>query len=253
MKKFTMILISVFMMGSLIAQQAEGPAGNYGSLGASASVLYSQMNPYTGGAHGGVVASQQFTDINNDIAQVADDFMVPAGMTWNITDISVFGNYFGDSTGPATSFQVQIYSDNAGLPGSIISDQNIAMWSENGGVFAFGLTTPVSLTTGHYWVSVYSVQDYTEDGQWGWSWNADDQINTEVSNMDPNNVLSENWPVTWTNGTVTWPQHSSLDVCFELQGDESTTPVIPVSNWAIVLGVFLIGAFMVIRYRRTLA
>ena len=79
MKKFTLILISVFMMGSLMAQQAEGPAGTYGSFGASASVLYTQMNPYTGGTHGGVVASQQFTDINNDIAQVADDFLYRQG------------------------------------------------------------------------------------------------------------------------------------------------------------------------------
>ena len=173
-------------------------------------------------------------------------------MTWEITDVSVYGNYFGNPAGIATSFQVQIYSDNAGLPGSIISDQNIAMWSESGNKFGFTLPSSVSLTTGHYWVSVYSVQDYSQAGQWGWSWSDDAQINTEVANQDPNNVLSLNWPVTWTNGTVTWPQHTSLDVCFELQGNESPTPV-PVSNWAIVLGVFLIGAFMIVRYKRTLA
>ena len=30
-------------------------------------------------------------------------------------------------------------------------------------------------------------------------------------------------------------------------------PVVPVSNWAIILGVLLIGAFIVVRYRTRLA
>ena len=43
MKKFTLILISVFMMGSLMAQTGLGPLKSYNYMGSQANALYSQM------------------------------------------------------------------------------------------------------------------------------------------------------------------------------------------------------------------
>lgn len=39
----------------------------------------------------------------------------------------------------------------------------------------------------------------------------------------------------------------------EMYYDDATAPFVPISNWAMVLGAVLIGAFIVVRYRRRLA
>src|SRR5262245_20071286 len=49
--------------------------------------------------------------------QGADDFVVPAGETWNIDEVDVKGVYF-NGAGPSATFNVFIYSDSSGLPGT---------------------------------------------------------------------------------------------------------------------------------------
>ena len=257
MKKFTLILISVFMMGSLMAQTGLGPLKSYNYMGSQANALYSQMNPQPQTYS---VVSQQFTDKNNKVAQDADDFVVPAGKTWNISSVTVLGNYFNGGTGnppnfgPADSFIIQIFEDNNGLPGATpVFEESALQYSELNGVFTIAPTNPIQLMSGTYWISVVAIMSYNEKGEWGWAWNKDPQAGMEFVNQDPNGALDGNpWPASWAPASTTWPGQVQYDLCFQLDGSEVTTSV-PVSNWAIVLGVFLIGAFMVVRYRRTLA
>src|SRR5262245_59408012 len=64
--------------------------------------------------------SQDFeTALDNFDAQGADDFIVPAGETWNITEVDVYGDYSAASA-PSESFHVFIYQDSAGLPGPVV-------------------------------------------------------------------------------------------------------------------------------------
>jgi len=256
MKKFTLILISVFMMGSLMAQTGLGPLSSYNYMGSQANTLYSQMNPQPQTYS---VVSQQFTDFGNSIAQDADDFVVPMGKTWNITGISVLGNYFFDGggnppspLGPADSFILQIYSDNSGVPGAApLFEQTGLTYSEMSGVFSLDLASPIQLAEGTYWISVVATMGYASNGEWGWAWNKDPQVGMEFVNQDPDGILSDPWPASWAPASGTWAGQTQYDLCFSIDGDEMTS--VPVSNWAIVLGVFLIGAFIVVRYRRTLA
>ncbi len=257
MKKFTLILISVFMMGSLMAQTGMGPLTTYNSMGSQSIALYSQMNPQPASYS---VVSQQFTDYSNYIAQDADDFVVPTGKTWNITSIEVLGNYFADGTpqppalGPADSFILQIYADNSGLPAATpLFEQTGLTYSEASGLFQLNLSSPIQLTAGTYWISVVATMSFTDKGEWGWAWNQDPQIGGQFVNQDPDQVIDPpgSWPASWASASGTWPSQSQYDLCFSIIGNE-VAPV-PVSNWAIILGVFLIGVFMVIRYRRTLA
>jgi len=257
MKKFTLILISVFMMGSLMAQTGMGPLTTYNSMGSQSIALYSQMNPQPASYS---VASQQFTDYSNFIAQDADDFVVPAGKTWSITSIEVLGNYFAGGSsaplplGPADSFILQIYADNSGLPAATpLFEQTGLSYSETSGLFHIDLSSAIALPEGTYWISVVATMSYTNEGEWGWAWNQDAQIGGQFVNQDPDQIIDPagSWPVSWASASGTWPNQSQYDLCFSLIGDE-VAPV-PVSNWAIILGVFLIGVFMVIRYRRTLA
>src|ERR1041384_5778825 len=81
-------------------------------------VLYDQINnpaPTPGG-----VTSQDFeAALDTFDSFAADDFVVPAGQTWNITEVDVAGEY-SLSGGPAASFHVFFYSDSATLPGALV-------------------------------------------------------------------------------------------------------------------------------------
>ncbi len=257
MKKFTLILLSIFMMGSLMAQTGMGPLTTYNYMGSQDVALYTQMNPQPATYS---VVSQKFTDYSNKIAQDADDFVVPTGKTWNITGIEVLGNYFADGTpvppalGPADSFILQIYADNVGMPDAApLFEQTGLTYSELSGVFTLNLTSPIQLSEGTYWISVIATMSYTNNGEWGWAWNKDPQIGAQFVNQDPDQVIdpSGSWPVSWTSASVTWPNQTQYDLCFAIIGNE-VAPV-PVSNWAIVIGVLLIGVFIAVRYKRTLA
>jgi hypothetical protein len=49
--------------------------------------------------------SSTFTDSPSHNSDLADDFVVPSGQTWNVQSINADGLYF-NGTGPANSFSV---------------------------------------------------------------------------------------------------------------------------------------------------
>jgi hypothetical protein len=67
------------------------------------------------------IPSQDFeTALDFFDSQAADDFIVPIGQTWEVTEVDVLGEY--DSTGPAASFHVFFYENGAGdLPGTPVA------------------------------------------------------------------------------------------------------------------------------------
>ena len=76
-----------------------------------AVVLYDQLNnPGTF-----AVSSQEFPDLPASTDFAADDFVVPTGETWNITELDAEGAYLGP--GPADNFNVFFYSNSGSLPG----------------------------------------------------------------------------------------------------------------------------------------
>ena len=128
-------------------------------------VLYDQINnpaPTPGG-----VTSQDFEAVIDPFDSfAADDFVVPAGQTWNITEVDVAGEY-SVGGGPAASFNVVFYADSATLPGAVVATRAASTYT--GGANALITLTPaVVLTPGTYWVSVQARQDFTPAGQWFW-------------------------------------------------------------------------------------
>ena len=76
----------------------------------------------------------------------ADDFVVPGGQTWNITEVDVAGEY-SVACGPAASFNVFFYADSATLPGDVGCDPTSEPLT--GGANALiTLTSAVMLTPG---------------------------------------------------------------------------------------------------------
>src|SRR5207247_692403 len=105
--------------------------------------------------------------------QTADDFAVPAGQTWQVTEVDAQGVYF-NGNGPAASFNVFFYtsvvSGTYHVPGAPVYTATAQTYVNTAGVFAVTLSSPPSLPgPATYFVSAQARQDFTPNGQWGWT------------------------------------------------------------------------------------
>lgn len=126
-------------------------------------VLYDQFN----NAGANATNSQNYESANDRLDdELADDFIVPPGVSWTINQVDVSGAYISGS-GPASSVNVIFYTDGNSLPSTPVATQNNLAFT-NGPSFNIPLA-PVVLTPGHYWVSVVANMPYTPNGQWGWT------------------------------------------------------------------------------------
>lgn len=177
--------------------------------------LWNQMSSDAGTA----VNSQNYTSGNgsslND--QGADDFVIPRGKTWKITEIDVAGQYF-NGTGPATSENVIFYKNNNGIPGKPVKR---GTFNNLAGAYGpnFTLVLPgkgLQLRSGHYWVSVIANMGFYPVGEWGW----------EVNNLQHGyQAMWQNPPggiygicTTW--GTIENCVGVGPDLMFEMKGTE---------------------------------
>ena len=94
----------------------------------------------------------------------ADDFVVPAGQIWNVTEVDVIGES-SEPPAPPDSFHVFFYTDSGTLPGTLVASRLANPYS---GFFTFfiTLTSPVMLAEGTYWVSVQAREDFASSGEW---------------------------------------------------------------------------------------
>ena len=107
-------------------QQNTSRAGNaasaFGAVPlAPTAVLYDQMDnpaPTPGG-----VTSQDFeASFDQFDAWTADDFIVGAGLTWNITGVDVAGEY-GTTSGPRRASTSLLRRQRANLPGALLASR----------------------------------------------------------------------------------------------------------------------------------
>jgi hypothetical protein len=102
---------------------------------APADVLYDQYDNAGAYATSSQHFESGFASFNDELA---DDFEVPAGHAWSVSTIDVQGQYF-DGGGPATSFNVVFYADNANLPGAAISSRSALAYTRVDGDFTITL------------------------------------------------------------------------------------------------------------------
>ena len=128
-------------------------------------VLYDQYD----NASANATNSQQFEAAFSTFDDfTADDFVVPAGETWNVESIDADGIPFNCSGSCIPdNFNVFFYTDSAGLPGTQVYSATGQPFAQVGSTYSITLTVPASLTAGTYWVSVQAREDFTGNGQWG--------------------------------------------------------------------------------------
>ena len=189
MNRFT--LLGTIAVLPLIASSA---------LAGAPAVLWDQNT-----SSGGVVFSQTGS------TAAADDFVVPSGQTWLVTEMDVTGVYFNGS-GPAKSETVTFYTDKHGKPGRIKQGPFTLKCADNFGSFKCTLPTRVKLKSGTWWASLTTDLDFSQGGEWGWNTNATVQGNEAV------------WEDPGGDSCTTWtPLHvcfggSPADLAFQLLG-----------------------------------
>jgi hypothetical protein len=127
-------------------------------------VLYDQYD----NAGANATLSATFTDFPTFSSDLADDFVVPSGETWNVESIDADGIYF-NGPGPATDWNVFIYTDNAGVPGTQIYSTLNQPVTVNGTTFTVNLTPAAVLTEGTYWIEIQANMTFGTQGEWGWT------------------------------------------------------------------------------------
>lgn len=175
------------------------------AFAAKPTVLWNQNT-----TSGGTVSSE---NTEGSTTAGADDFTVPSGQAWLISEVDVTGVYF-DGSGPASSEVVTFYSDKKSLPHRVKKGPFTLNCADNNGSFQCTLPKRIKLKAGTWWVSVVANCDVgTCSGEWGWS------INTTVQGHE----------AAWENPTgsgacTSWqPLHvcfggPPLDLAFELRG-----------------------------------
>jgi hypothetical protein len=143
-------------------------------ISGGSTTLYDQ-NSNDAGA--GVVSQNFETEFDAYDSQAADDFVVPAGQVWVVSEVDVTGVYFSGS-GPAVSENVFFYKDKRGLPGREIGSCIGIVGKDTFGSFA--ISCKKRLRAGHYWVSVQVNMDFSSGGEWGWEGNTEQHGNPAV-------------------------------------------------------------------------
>jgi hypothetical protein len=203
-----------------LPRTSQNPLSNTGPIGAHVIVappdpkaprvvLYDQYD----NASANVTSSQDFEfDPFDD--ELADDFVVPGGQTWNVDTVEADGVYF-NGPGPAASFNVRFYLDSGGLPGTLVTERTGSAYVQGGSTFSITLSPPATLAAGTYWVSVQARLDFSPLGQWGWT-DRTLQSNQGAAWQNPGG----GWGVcpTWTRKTICIPTAGGPDQVYRLLG-----------------------------------
>ena len=159
--------------------------------------------------------SATFSDRPTLNADLADDFVVPGGQIWTVRSIDADGAYL-NFPGPANSWNVFIYADNAGLPGmQVYSILNTAV-TVNRTTFTVNLTPGAVLAGGTYWVEIQANVAGQGQQQWGWT-DRTVQSNQGAAWQNPGGGWG--FCPTWTRKTTCFaPPNSGPDQVFRLNG-----------------------------------
>jgi len=182
------------------------------------TVLYNQNSNFGYG-----IDSQNFTGGTSAYTDAAaDDFVIPAGRKWKITEVDVTGMYFNGS-GPAKSEVVTFYSDRKGYPDKPRGTYTLNC-VDTAGSFACklpgkGLSLYGGTSGKAHWVSVVANCAFFGGncGEWGWV------QNTRIRN---NEGVWQNPENGFGTGCTTWGRISAClglpgDLAFVLKGKKS--------------------------------
>lgn len=180
-----------------------------GDLITGDDVLYEQLdNP---GTEGGL-ASQDYETANDAFDnQIADDFTIPQGQLWRITQVDVVAS----ESVPLQWFNVYFFNDASGLPGTEVA-RRMALPFSDGTSTEISIDNPVFLGAGTWWIAVQARLDFA-DGRWKWmSYALDNGAPAAIRN--PGGGYGDITCEEWTPLPTCVPSLTEHDRLFRLHG-----------------------------------
>ncbi|MDO9577993.1 MAG: hypothetical protein Q7J16_08915, partial [Candidatus Cloacimonadales bacterium] len=178
-----------------------------------ADALYSQLDFVS--TEGGISSQDFETAYDGYDAEGADDFVVPAGETWTISEIAILGSF--SVAGPCTLANVRFFADAAGMPGTLLFEYlNVPANFDVNGNFDCIIDDTI-LTGGTYWIGVQGRLDFAVAGQWFWSRQAAPTIDAEFHWQNPGDGFGSGY-TTWVPGSTNWPAQNDYNLSFGLYG-----------------------------------
>lgn len=173
----------------------------------------------------------------NNSQKMYDQF---SGLVYDIEGIKFWGIFWSGGecyTGGPVDFEISFYNDNAGTIGSLDQSFSVTITPTVTGLlvsgssllqFEFKLPSPVSLSNG--WVSIVRKNPGNSACVFAWA-----------------NTNSGDDVYGWNELDGSYAYFTGDNLAFCLTG--GPLPV-PLSNWAIILGILLIGISLLFRYKR---
>ena len=167
--------------------------------------------------------------VADESSEGADDFTLSRRTT--INEVAVYGFYHQNSnptagaisldSGPADSVTVRFYGasivNGVAVPGGLIEEQTVTPTDLRDPRFVLTIS-PITLSAGHYWVSVVANINYTLHGDWRWS---DTPVWTlqgaEAVWRQPSDAAGTGC-ATWCTLATAYPSASSNGLNFRLTG-----------------------------------
>ncbi|MEI7980027.1 MAG: T9SS type A sorting domain-containing protein [Bacteroidota bacterium] len=159
--------------------------------------------------------SQEFSDMPTFSNTGADDFIVPAGATWNIRHVYAGGSfgYSGGTTVPLVN--IIFFQDASGFPGTTFADFTaITPVCDASGNLNIYLPSTVTLTAGHYWVAIAANMAFGTYGQWYWLTQLPPTILNEFAWQNPGGGWG--FCPSWCYGSAAFPGELNLNFTFAL-------------------------------------
>jgi hypothetical protein len=144
---------------------------NFPAPDAPGVVLYTQLDSASGNG-----APDQDFEASFDAydSEGADDFVVPAGLVWQVTTINTVGT---TGTPGGSTVDVTFYNNGGTVaaggagPGTAIAgcSYTAIVPTDSTGSFTINLPTACNLPAGTYWVAIQTNQNFGANGQHFWS------------------------------------------------------------------------------------
>ena len=176
--------------------------------------------------------------IGSNLVICADDFVIPSGETWTIDEIASTGFY---TAGTSNAWGVQFWNDAGNSPNGGAAGPAVTVTVVPGDPNPAGmLSSPIVLSSGHYWVSIYGINNTaTTLAAFRWNWYASEVgvigVGSEPFLYDQANFFGGTGGVFASFSSLGIGQYANL--MFQLYGTVSGgCPITPPSNPSPVSG-----------------
>jgi len=197
-----MIMVPMMLLSQERPVSLNGPANLQKIVTSIDEVLLYQQTSHP--STESTVAVQDFPEPEYDAfdSEAADDFTVPSGMMWSITQIMITGMYYPAGTfTPVLHMAVYTHDMMLNKPGTeLVYFSDVPYTPMPGGSFTLNLPEPVVLTEGQYWLSVQPLLSGNLS-QWFWSKQDSPTINQEFVWRNPGDGFGTGL-TNWTYGSL---------------------------------------------------